>query len=148
MSFYNLKEKHFTRTEVAQAFIYQPEKGHRWLQKLCFWFLHKLNCQYIHSSDWSYLEPIEENEPIEKIIDRQIQQLQKMGKTPCYLVMGLRNFNRFQYHQPARSYISDINTETISVDPMEYQGLQISVHPHFDGIIVLPEINSRKCLHE
>jgi len=29
MSFYNLKEKHFTRTEVTQAFIYQPEKGHR-----------------------------------------------------------------------------------------------------------------------
>lgn len=127
--------------EETDAYTFNPEARFHWLQRLCIRILSKLGCHYTYTGGFKYWKLIRDPIQFMDMIESQLTQLSKMGKEPKYIIVGLDCIPVLNYHRGHRDYISDINTESISIKANEWRGLKVSIHPHLTGAYILPEIN-------
>ena len=114
------------------VFSFQPQRKHRWLQKLCFFVLEKLNCYHV-----------ETRESISKItfdlpqIDDKIRALlheytKRQPHRADYIVIGTNDL--FDLHKISMS-------STLWLEPNKYLGYNLIIVPWISGCFILPNID-------
>ena len=138
------KSKQYTDKTI---FAFQQSKKHHWLQKLAIWVLTKLQC-YANVKE-NYLETYTiDKEKIVQLIMSQVRGVHMFyGMPPLQILIGSKTYHEFMGEQDSMSMLRNIDcsgyykfSEQNSNGDVRTQilGIDVTIVPTMDGVIVLP----------
>lgn len=116
-----------------ELFKYNSEKKYRWLQKLCFWCLKKLHCQYMEEQIQTTQVQLNTKHLLDFVMEQIITIERDHYMTPGIIFVGSNNFKRF-----CDSRHDDLIMTPIDLKSPSLHGIKLQVVPWMEGILVIP----------
>lgn len=140
---YYVPEQTIQATEVRDAFAYRPERGWRWLQRLCLWVLRWLSCYYERKEVKMKYVTLRTDKILELVRETKLVAWRRHLE-PRYLIVGQRQFYELIHESEEEG---DYTYFRASLPNMGHEhhtayGLEIIRVPWFDGVVLLPELTN------
>lgn len=120
------------RIKLENSFEYNPSRGFKLAQKLCFWVLRKLKCYSFHETSDVVRVNIDTRD-LFKLVQRQIMHLYDMGEKPTKIYIG-----REEFMQLTKQELGGMNMISFSVENhKQLMGFKVEVLPYMNGVLVV-----------
>lgn len=134
---YKIKKK-YNIEKSENLFEYNENKKLKFIQKICFYILKKLNCNYINRNEFVDYEQIFVNDVIDIIYEYKDQLQLIFDKKAKYLILGKKQIEKLKVSQ--MEYLDFKIPDTYKNEKIYLAGLKVILIPWIDGVIVLPNI--------
>lgn len=127
--------------------VYKYSKWGRlpFLQRILFWILARLNCQYDERFTSVKVSTLDIEDVIERVIQSRYMVERIYHERPKYLVLGRDYYVDLVKHQDSQMYMTyqmptDYHSRHIS-DPKLFAGLTLVLVPYMEGMVILPDLH-------
>jgi len=125
------------RVLLPDRFQYRPEKGWAWLQRVCFWFLRRRNCNVVEEQVTYTRHTVDTANALHAIAKQRAGLLQHYNHEGERVLIGAEDFAQLM----SSPEISNMVSFTASYrDGPQVMGMRITVLPWMRGILVLPRL--------
>lgn len=135
------KQKESWQT-IQGVYKFKSDKRHHWLQRLCFWILDRLGCQY--KELWvEHYTPEVSFDSIVDLVMTQRHAVHAVHYGNCkYLILGREQMYelRLASEIPERQMLFHFPTDYKARRGLEFAGMAVILVPWFDGIVCLDEL--------
>jgi hypothetical protein len=127
----------YTDLVSPDTFRYSPERRWRWLQKVCFWILWKLDCRAVDKHVTYTTIEIDQSK-IPQTALAQISRIKRHGGEPDFILIGAEGFLEYQSSGYALQYEARYCEERDKKH--QWYGVDVRVVPDFKGCVVVPRV--------
>lgn len=136
-------ESNIYHRPVRGVYAYTPKGKFKRLQRLLFWILSKLDCDYQEQFGKVVYTQLDINNVVERIMASS-ENLQRIyHQRPKYVVVGQDYYRDLMTNEMSPMYLR----HPVSADwlnsrshNMQWQGFEIILVPWIEGLVILPEL--------
>ena len=121
------------------SFEFRPEKGHKILQKICFWVLNKINAYHVDYRQDIETMIINPDSFMENVFTQLLNIKQEFNLKPTQMFIGGEDYQKIMGEKGINQYITfDAEYGFATKTSRRIIGLEVHIVPWMEGIILLP----------
>lgn len=128
---------------VKAVYTYTPKGKFKRLQRLLFWILSKLDCEYQEQFSKVQYTQLDIGDVVERIMASNENVQRIYHQRPKYVVVGQDYYRDLMTNDSAPMYLRHpVSADWLNKHShnMQWQGFEIILVPWIEGLVILPEL--------